>query len=130
MRRSLTVLTVLSCAVTAAGVASAQVPSRVWSIAVRVDTQKPGGAAWDAFGGAPDVALCAASAAGSGCAVAEGTIARCQDSFSCTFTETLPTTGFSLSLWDVDVAADDLIGTCYVDRPGTFRCGASTITVQ
>jgi hypothetical protein len=98
-------------------------------ITVQVDSTKPGGEAWDAFGGAPDIALCTTSSGGAGCAVAEGTTARCQDQFACSFPMSLPAS-FSASFWDLDVANDDLIGSCFIDHPGTYRCGSASVTVQ
>ena len=122
-----TALVIVGVIATAAG--SAQVPERAWSISVQIDSTKPDGSAWDAFGGAPDIALCGTSSGGAGCVVAEGTVARCQDAFSCSFSVSLPET-FSASLWDLDLAADDLVGTCYIDHPGTYRCGSATVTAR
>ncbi len=109
--------------------ADAQVPVRDWTVAVRVSPRKPSGAAWDAFGGAPDIAFCTSSAAGDRCSMVQGTIARCQDSFDCRGSVRVPAT-FSLTIWDLDVAANDLIGTCYIERPGTYPCGSATVTVR
>lgn len=129
-RRSISVLFVVALAgLAAATAARAQVPVRTWAISVQVNSTKPDGAAWDAFGGAPDIGLCTASSGGSGCAMTEGSAARCQDAFGCTFSLSLPET-FSASLWDLDVAADDLIGTCFIDHPGTYQCGSATVTAR
>ena len=109
--------------------ASAQVPVRTWTLTVSVDSTKPNGAAWDAFGGAPDIAVCSGSSAGTQCNMVAGSQARCQDSFACRYSMTLPTT-FSITVWDLDVSADDIIGTCYIDHPGSYRCGSATLTVR
>lgn len=108
---------------------SAQVPMRTWEIAVQVTPTKANGSAWDVLGGAPDIALCGSSAGGAGCVLAEDAVARCQDAFSCAFSVSLPET-FSATVWDLDVASDDLIGTCFIDRPGTYSCGRATVTAR
>jgi len=129
MKRHRLIVGTLLIAGAYAAVASAQVPTRSWSLSVRVNSTKPDGAAWDALGGAPDIGACTASARGTGCAMVEGTTARCQDQFSCDFTLALPET-FTVSFWDLDLAADDLIGTCYIDHPGTYTCGSATVTAR
>ncbi len=109
--------------------ASAQVPVRPWTLSVSVSSRKPNGAAWDAFGGAPDIAVCSGSSAGTQCNMVEGSQARCQDSFACRYSMTLPG-NFSITVWDLDVSADDIIGTCYIDHPGVYQCGSATVTAR
>jgi len=117
----------LACA---AGGADAQVPTSLWVIVVQVDPHKPDGSAWDALGGAPDIAACFTSAAGQGCAAIAGQQASCPDTFSCRFNQTLPTTGFTATFWDLDVGQHDQIGSCYIDRPGNYRCGSASVSVM
>ena len=119
----------VGAALVCADSASAQIPTRNWTFTVSVDSRKPAGSAWDAFGGAPDIAMCTSSSAGGQCQMIEGAVARCQDAFNCRFTMALPLQ-FSVSIWDLDVASDDLIGNCYVARPGSFRCGSATVTAR
>jgi hypothetical protein len=102
-----------------------QVPMRVWTILVQVSSTKPSGSAWDAFGGAPDVAICTQSSVGRDC----GNGRRFQDSFGGTFTRSAPSS-FTLFVVDLDVSADDPIGNCFIDHPGTYRCGSATVTAQ
>lgn len=123
--------------------ADAQINVRTVTLAINVAPHKPGGAAWDAFGGAPDVAICINSALGQRCfAAGNGTYAspsqfgrgRCQDSFACTFAVTVPATGpFSLSIYDVDLSEHDLIGSCAVTPNNTLgvgACGSATLVVR
>lgn len=124
------------------GGADAQIATRTVTIAVAVDSHKPTGEAWDAFGGAPDIALCTTSALGTQCFGAAGSPAttaptftrgRCQDAFACVFTATVPTTGpVSLAIFDVDVSRHDVIGRCAL--PGNGRtagpCGAARIVAR
>jgi hypothetical protein len=103
----------------------AQAQFRMVSITVRVDDHKPNGAAWDVAGGAPDVVIITRTALG----VFES--GRCQDSFSCSFTSRVPAVGpINITTWDVDIAANDVIGNCMVSPPFTGRCGSATIAVR
>lgn len=126
-----------------AGDAGAQINVRTVTLAINVAPHKPGGAAWDAFGGAPDVAICINSALGQRCfAAGAGAYAspslfgrgRCQDSFACTFVVAVPAAGpFSLSIYDVDLSEHDLIGSCAVTPNGTVgvgACGSATLAIR
>lgn len=123
--------------------AGAQIPLRVVTLGINVATHKPSGDAWDAFGGAPDIAICINSALGQRCyAAGNGAYAspsafgrsRCPDAFACTFVVGVPSTGpFSLSIYDVDLSAHDLIGSCAVTPNGTISvgaCGSATLAVR
>ncbi len=123
--------------------ASAQMPTRVITLGVVVTPQKANGAAWDALGGAPDIAICINSALGQQCFAAGNAVyaspsafgrGRCQDSFACTFTVTVPATGpVSLSVYDVDISEHDLIGSCAVTPTGAVgigACGRAVLTVR
>lgn len=120
--------------------ASAQVRSRNVVLNLTVDPHKPSGSAWDAFGGAPDIAICTNSAFGQEC-FASGTgvyaspsqfaRSRCPDNFACTFTVTVPATGpFNLSIYDVDIDSHDLIGSCMVTGVGPGSCGSARLNVR
>ena len=61
--------------------------------------------------------------------LAEDTVASCQDAFACSFSVSLPET-FSATVWDLDVSSDDLVGSCFIDRPGTYSCGRAIITAR
>ncbi len=121
----------------------AQIPLRVVTLGINVAPHKPSGEAWDAFGGAPDIAICINSALGQRCyAAGNGAYAspsafgrsRCPDAFACSFVVAVPATGpFSLSIYDVDLSAHDLIGSCAVTPNGTVgvgACGSATLAVR
>jgi hypothetical protein len=131
------ILSLLALAVLAASIdAGAQGGTRPVTLSVAVDPRKPTGDAWDAFGGAPDIALCVNSALGQQCF--SGTTVQptpafvrgaCQDSFSCRFVVYVPTVGpFSVALYDVDLSQHDTIGACMISGRGQRRCGAATVT--
>ena len=120
--------------------AGAQNGLRVVTLTINVTPHKPNGAAWDAFGGAPDIAICTNSAIGQRC-VAAGTgflpspsqfnRGRCQDAFSCAFVVAVPATGpVGLSIYDVDLSSHDLIGACAVERAGSYACGSATVVMR
>ncbi len=106
--------------------ADAQVPTKTWSIRVKVNPKNTSGDAWDPLGGAPDIWLCTSSSLGNKC-VAES--ARCQDSFECSFSMTLPYT-FTARVYDYDALDHDLIGSCYVTKADTYACGSATLTAS
>ncbi len=118
--------------------AEAQMGPRNVVVGIAVASHKPNGDAWDALGGAPDIAICTNSAFGQRC-VGSAVVAspsgfsrgRCQDSFQCAFTVTVPASGpFSLSIYDVDLSEHDLIGSCMITPPSGGRCGSATISVR
>lgn len=106
------------------------------TLSVTVSSRKPSGEAWDAFGGAPDIALCTNSALGQRCISGSGVTTsaafsrgRCQDAFSCVFVVTVPVEGpFSVSIYDVDVSEHDTIGGCMISGRGQHPCGAAMVT--
>lgn len=108
------------------------------SILVNVNAQNAAGEAWDAFGGAPDIAICVNSALGQRCyANGNGVVngpagfarGRCQDAFSCVFVVPVMATGpYSIVVYDVDLSAHDVIGACVIPRMGVYQCGSSRVT--
>jgi len=130
----------LASTIATASDAIGQAPWRTVTIEVTVDAHKPNGAAWDAFGGAPDVALCTNSALGQRCYGGGGLVAgpgqfsrgRCQDAFNCTFTVEVPTSGpIGLTIYDVDVSSHDTVGACHLPNSRSAgRCGSATINAQ
>lgn len=121
--------------------AGAQGAFRNVSLAINVASHKPNGAAWDAFGGAPDIAICINSALGQRC-FAAGDAAltfpsqfgrgRCQDAFACGFNVVVPSTGpFTLTVYDVDLSEHDTIGACMIGPgAGVVACGSATVAVR
>ena len=121
-------------------IASGQASSRTVTITVTVDAHKPNGAAWDALGGAPDVALCTNSALGQRCYGGAGLVAdpgqfvrgQCQDAFTCTFVVDVPSSGpIGVTIYDVDIGNHDTIGSCQL--PGARaagRCGSASISAR
>lgn len=142
MRRALPLAALLALGAFASD-AGAQIPLRVVTLGINVAPHKPSGDAWDAFGGAPDIAICINSALGQRCfAAGNGACAspsafgrsRCPDAFACNFMVAVPATGpFSLSIYDVDLSEHDLIGSCVVTPNGTLgvgACGSATLAVR
>jgi len=73
---------------------------------VRVKTKRGSGAAWDAFGGAPDLRICVVTDFGTKCADT-----LCRDSFECSVPGLkVPDEGYRLRVIDVDTEQHDLIG--------------------
>ncbi len=144
VRRAPIALLALALPFTALGTdAQAQIATREIDLTVRIDDHKPSGDAWDAFGGAPDVAICVSSALGRQCFAAGSGIynspaefgrARCQDSTRCSFDFRVPATGpFRLEIYDVDVSDHDFVGSCAVTPDGNAfsgRCGSARVTVR
>lgn len=88
---------------------------------IKVTESDTGGSAWDAFGGLPDPYACFRDATGS----IGGCTSTCSDTTTChpasgvigpasapsSFTGATLKSGFTVSVWDEDVASNDLIGS-------------------
>lgn len=111
-------------------------------VAVTVGPRKLDGRAWDAFGGAPDVAVCLTVGGqrycepGGGASVAGGTPVPCQDALTCSFEipeGALPVdegSSVSVEVIDVDLSQNDPIGAgdCTIGSPCTI--GAAQVTIS
>ena len=106
------------------------------TLTVKVDTTKPNGKAWDMFGGQPDIAICVDGGGSTKC-YPDGTSVvgiispKCQDAYRCTFTGVqVPSGEFTVTVVDVDLAANDTAGLATCKKGGTCTGGAATITVR
>jgi len=104
-------------------------------IEVSVAPQKSNGKAWDAAGGAPDIALCVSSGLGSRClpngtTIGSVTEPQCRDAFHCTFSVDLPAGDVLLDVLDVDLAVNDPIGSGHCARGRTCVLGQATVTIR
>lgn len=105
------------------------------TVDVTVAPQKPDGKAWDAAGGAPDIALCLSSALGTRCFpnggnIGEITAPQCRDSFQCTFKADAPPGDITVEIVDVDLAVNDPIGSGACRRGSTCRLGQATVRIR
>jgi len=105
------------------------------TISVEVDATKSNGKAWDAAGGAPDIALCVTTAGGTVCApdgtsIGGVTRPQCRDAFQCAFTMEDAGDEFRIDVVDVDLAVNDPIGSGSCRRGATCRLGQAVVTVR
>jgi len=106
------------------------------TVKVKVKQSKVNGKAWDAFGGAPDIALCIDSSDGMKC-YPDGASPRkienpeCRDAFTCTFRNVrIPSGEFEVIVVDVDAMANDIIGEEDCTAPGKCRVGQAKVTFK
>ena len=105
------------------------------TVRVEVQPTKPGGKPWDAFGGAPDLALCVRTELGQRCypdGHSPSQILRpvCRDALSCSFEVTVPRQGSCrLVVVDVDVMVNDVVGEAPCSE-GTHRTQAARLVVR
>ena len=106
------------------------------TVSVTVNDRKPNGKAWDAFGGQPDISLCVSGGGGTQCypdgtGVIEVMDPQCRDSFRCTFRGVkVPKGSFTLTVVDVDFAANDEVGSATCRKGGSCSGGSAKITVR
>ncbi len=106
------------------------------TVSVTVNDRKPNGKAWDAFGGQPDLSLCVSGGGGTHCYPAgDGVIEvmdpQCRDSFRCTFRGVkVPKGSFTLTVVDVDLAANDTVGVATCRKGGSCSGGSAQIKVR
>lgn len=129
MTTMLPIALVLLAAVTPA--APNAIETRTAQVTVQIDGAKPNGKAWDAWGGAPDPALCVVTNLGTRCypggtSVAGITSPQCSDTFTCRFAVEVPASGpFDLAVVDVDAVVNDAVGSGSCDVGHSCRLGYS-----
>lgn len=112
------------------------VAGNITTITVDVEKTKAGGQNWDIQKGAPDIALCIShSLVGTLCLpqgddIALLRLAECKDSYHCRFSVQTPDRDFKISVVDVDLVLNDLIGTGHCARKQTCTVGQATIAVN
>jgi len=106
------------------------------TVTVKVQKTKSNGKAWDAFGGEPDIAICVSSDSGTKCypdgdsemGILEP---KCRDTFRCTFRGVkVPTGEFEISVMDVDMAANDSVGSAYCSKGKSCSAGQAKVTIR
>ena len=116
------------------GAASANMVSA--TVSVTVNERKPNGKAWDAFGGQPDIALCVSGGGSTQCYPGGGSVIgvmdpKCRDTFRCTFSGVkVPKGTFSLTVVDVDLAANDTIGQASCKKGSSCTAGSAKVRVR
>ncbi len=106
------------------------------TVKVKVQKTKSDGRSWDALGGEPDISICVSSDAGTTCypdGESEMGILepKCRDRFRCTFTGVqVPSGEFEISVVDVDMAANDSIGSTYCSKGKTCNAGQAKVTIR
>ena len=116
-----------------AGASAGMVNARV---TVKVDDKKPNGKAWDAFGGKPDISLCVSGGGSTQCYPDGGSVLeimepQCRDTFRCTFSGVkVPKGSFTLTVVDVDFAANDRVGSASCKKGGSCSGGSASISVR
>jgi len=105
--------------------------TRWFEFDVRIDSKRDNGKAWDALGGAPDIAACFVVDGNPMQCVPKGdspgTVPspKCKDAFDCTFrVKTQPGVLVSVDFVDVDASDNDLIAGCIFNagQPDTLKC--------
>lgn len=110
--------------------------AEITTITVQVEKTKANGKNWDAFEREPDLALCLThSLAGilclpSGDSIETVTTAECPNSYSCRFSAEIPDKNFKISVVDVDVVLNDLIGTGHCGQGKTCEVGQATVSIS
>jgi hypothetical protein len=106
------------------------------TVKVKVKQTKVNGKAWDAFGGAPDIALCIDGSGGMKC-YPDGDSPRkiaapqCRDAYTCTFRKVkIPSGEFEVIVVDVDAMANDIIGEEDCRGSGKCRVGQAKVTFK
>ena len=106
------------------------------TVTVKIQKTKSDGRAWDAFGGEPDIAICVEGDSGTKCypdgdsemGILEP---QCRDAFRCTFRGVMVPSGeFEISVMDVDLAANDSIGSANCKKGKTCTAGQAKVTIR
>ena len=106
------------------------------TVKVKVKQSKVNGKAWDAFGGAPDIALCIDGSSGMKCYPSGDSPRKvrephCRDAFSCTFRNVkIPSGEFEVIVIDIDAMANDIVGEEDCTAPGKCRVGQAKVTFK
>lgn len=109
---------------------------QITTITVDVEKTKAGGQNWDIREGAPDIALCISHSLVGTLCLPQGDdmdllrLAECQDSYHCRFSVQTPDRDFKISVLDVDIVLNDLIGTGHCARRNTCTVGQATVVVN
>ena len=105
-------------------------------IKVKVKQTKVNGKSWDAFGNAPDIAMCIDGDDGMQC-YPKGDSPRkvrephCRDAFECTFRNVkVPDGEFEIILIDIDAMANDIIGEEDCKPKGKCKVGRAKVTIK
>ena len=106
------------------------------TVTVKVLKTKSDGRAWDAFGGKPDISLCISSDSGTKCYPDGDSVMgilepKCRDAFRCTFTGVMvPSGDFEITVVDIDMAANDSIGSTYCSKGKSCSAGQAKVTIR
>jgi hypothetical protein len=110
--------------------------AEITTITVQVEPTKASGEKWDTLKGKPDLALCLSNSLvgtlclPSGDSVTNIISAECPNSYYCRFSADVPDQNFKVSVVDVDVALNDLIGTGHCSKGKTCEVGQATVSVS
>lgn len=101
---------------------------------ITVDGAKANGQPWDGVRDAPDVALCITVGTQTSCfpegrAEAEVHRAQCQDANICRFPDLVLPPGARLTIVDVDVLANDVVGVGFCSPNAPCRVGAAQVLI-
>ena len=106
------------------------------TVKVKVKQTKANGKAWDALGGAPDIALCIDGDDGMKCYPEANSPRKvrkpqCRDAFKCTFTNVkIPSGEFEVIVIDIDAMSNDIIGEEDCTAPGKCQAGRAKVTFK
>jgi hypothetical protein len=109
---------------------------QITTITVDVEQSKAGEQPWDIKGGAPDIALCISHSLVGTLCLPEGddidllSLAECQNSYHCRFSIETPERNFKVSVVDVDLILNDLIGSGHCGIRQVCNVGQATVTVN
>ena len=109
---------------------------KITTITVDVEETQAGGQSWDIRKGAPDLSLCISHSLVGTLCLPEGdsvnvvTSAECKDSYHCRFSVQTPDKDFKISIVDVDLVLNDLIGTGHCARHMDCAIGQANVFIN
>lgn len=101
-------------------------------VSVRVDRLKADKSGWDVLLNAPDLAICIEGDFGVSC-LPDGTSVetvkhpQCKDDFSCQFSARIQQKEFKVTVIDVDLVYNDLVGSGYCELGKRCDLGRATV---
>ena len=113
-----------------------EVRAELHTITVSVEPKKANEKEWDMSKGAPDLALCMTHplvgvlCLPNGDSIEAIKQPECPNSYQCRFSAEIPEQTFKVSIVDVDVAFNDVIGVGHCRRGETCEVGQAIVTIS
>jgi len=106
------------------------------TIHVKVEDTKASGKNWDMLEGAPDIGLCVTHSLMGVVCLPDGdrfttiSTAECPNSYDCRFSVDIPDKIFKVTVVDVDLRNNDLIGVGHCRQNDTCEVGQAIVTLD